>query len=140
MLDNASREHGGLFARIDVLLEHHELVAAEAGHEIFRPQHGAQAIGDGAEQVVAARMAQRVVDLLELIEVDEQQRREMALPVRHLQQPLDLVAEIDPVGQLRELVIAGQMADAGLRIAPLGDVLEQDDGTAVGHRLEGPRP
>jgi hypothetical protein len=63
--------------RLDVLLEHHEFVAAEARHEILRPQHVAQPVGDRAQQLVAAGMAERVVDLLELVEVDEQQRRQL---------------------------------------------------------------
>jgi hypothetical protein len=35
--------------RLDVLLEHHEFVAAEPRHEILRPQHFAQATGDRAQ-------------------------------------------------------------------------------------------
>jgi WD40 repeat protein len=52
-----------------------ELVAAKPRHEVLRPQHLAQTVGDRAQQLVAAGMAERVVDLLELVEVDEQQRR-----------------------------------------------------------------
>ena len=61
---------------MDVLLEHNEFVAAEAGDEILWPQHLAQPVRHRAEQLVAAGMAERVVDLLELVEVDEQQRRQ----------------------------------------------------------------
>ena len=96
----------------DVLLEHHEFVAAEAGHEILRPQHFAQPAGDRAQRLVAAGMAERVVDLLELVEVDEQQRRQLRrAPCWLREQTADLVAEIDPVGQRGELVVARQMAD-----------------------------
>src|SRR5689334_16467617 len=97
MIDDAARETGGVLGAPDVLLEHHELVAAEAGDEILRTQHLAQPLGNRAEQLVAAGMAERVVDLLELVEVDEQQRR---LPIglaRRLEQALDLVAEIDAI-------------------------------------------
>ena len=83
-------------------------------------------------------MAERVVDLLELVEIDEQQCRELVGVVRKAQQALDLVTEIDPVGKRRQLVVARQMADLGLRVAPLGDILEQHDGAAAGHRLERP--
>ena len=57
---------------------------------------------------------------------------------RQRQQTLDLVAEIEPVGQRRQLVVARQMADPGFGIAPLGDVFQEHDRAAAGHRLEGP--
>ena len=95
-------------------------------------------IGHRAQQLVAARMAERVVDLLELIEVDEQQRRQLLGVALARQQPSDLVAEIDAVGQRGEFVVARQMGDPGFGVAPLGDVLEQHDGAAAGHRLKGP--
>jgi len=138
-VDDAPGKARRIFRRMDVLLEDDELVAAETGDEVLRPQHFAQAIRHGTEQLVAAGMAEGVVDLLELIEVDEQQRRHMVAAMLGRQQAADLVAEIDAVGQRREFVIAGQVADAGLRIAPLGDVLEQYHGAAAGHRLERPR-
>ena len=138
MVDDAPGETGGVLVRFDVLLEHHEFVAAEPRHEILRAQHFAQPVGDRAQQLVAAGMAERVVDLLELIEVDEQQRRQLLGIVRNRQQTLDLVAEIEPVGQRRQFVVARQMADPGFGVAPFGDVFQQHDGAAAGHRLECP--
>ncbi len=83
-------------------------------------------------------MAERVVDLFELIEIDEQQGRQLAGLVGQLQQALNFVAEIDPVGEGGQVVIAGQMADPGFGPSALGDVLDQHDRAAAGHRLEGP--
>ncbi len=123
---------------MNVLLEHDELVAAEPRHEILGPQHLAQASGDRAQQLVAAGVTECVVDLLELVEIDEQQRRQLLGALLDRQQPSDLVAEIDPVRECSEFVVAGQMADAGFRVAPLGNVFEQHDGAAAGHRLERP--
>ena len=80
------------------------------------PQHLAQPVGDRAQQLVAAGMAERVVDLLELVEIDEQQRRQLLGALLDRQQTLDLVAEIDPVGQRGQFVVARQMADPGFRI------------------------
>ena len=94
--------------------------------------------GHRAQQLVAARMAERVVDLLELVEVDEQQRRQLFGALLDRQQAADLVAEIDPVGKLGQFVVARQMADPGFRVLALGDVLDQHDGAAAGHRLERP--
>jgi hypothetical protein len=69
-------------------------------------------------------MTQRVVDLLELVEVDEQECRQPVGPLLGSQQAADLVAEIDPVGKLGQFVVAREMADPGLGVAPLGDVFE----------------
>ena len=77
MVDDSPGETRGILARFDVLLEHDEFVAAEPRHEILRAQHFAQPVGDRAQQLVAAGMTQRVVDLLELIEVDKQQCRQL---------------------------------------------------------------
>ena len=98
-IDDAPGQARGVVGRMDVLLEHHELVAAEARDEILGPQHLAQPLGDRAQQLVAAGMAERVVDLLELVEVDEQQRRQLLGALLGRQQIAHLVAEIDPVGQ-----------------------------------------
>ena len=138
MIDDAPGETGGVLVRSDVLLEHHEFVAAEPRHEILRAQHLAQPVGDRAQQLVAAGMTERVVDLLELIEVDEQQCRQLLGIMRNRQKTLDLVAEIDPVGKRGQFVVARQMGDSGFRVAPFGDVFEQHDGAAAGHRLKRP--
>ena len=52
----------------------HELVAGIAGNQIGSPQCSVQALGDFDQHLVASVMTQRIVDLLELIEVDEQDR------------------------------------------------------------------
>ena len=137
-VDDAPGKARRILRRLDVLLEHDEFVAAEPRHEILGPQHRAQAVGDRAQQLVAAGMAQRVVDLLELVEIDEQQRRKLLGALLDRQQAADFVAEIDPVGKLGEFVVACQMADAGFRVLALGNVFDQHDGAAADHRLEGP--
>jgi hypothetical protein len=128
----------GVFLGFDVLLEYDELVAAEARHKVFGTQHLAQPIGHGTQQFVARGVSQRIVDLLELIEIDEQQRGQPRGALRDRQQPFHFVAEVDPVRQRRQFVIARQMADPGFRVAPFGDVFQQHDGAADRHRLEGP--
>ena len=56
--------------------QHRELVAAEARQRVAAPQRAAQPVGDLAQQPVAVVVAERVVDLLEAVEVDQQQRRD----------------------------------------------------------------
>ena len=132
------RDHRGILVGTDVAQEHDELVAAEPRDVVLRAHDLAQARCDRAQQAIAGRMAERVVDLLELIEVDEQQRRQVRPVVRIRELALDFVLEADPVGQPGQLVEAREVIDARLRVASLGDVLHQHDGAAVGHRLERP--
>ena len=51
--------------------EDRELVAAEAGDGVLAAQRVAQALAADLQQLVAGRVAERVVDLLEVVEVDE---------------------------------------------------------------------
>ena len=47
-----------------------EFVAAEPPDQILRPHQARQPRGDVADQFVADRMTERVVDVLEMIEID----------------------------------------------------------------------
>ena len=80
---HAARDPLDLGDRIDLREEHGELVAGEAREQ--RPgagiagelgiDHDAQPVGDHDQQLIAAGMAEAVVDLLEPVEIDEQHRR-----------------------------------------------------------------
>ena len=57
---------------VEVLDDHHELVAAEPREQVGLAQRVRQRRGDALQQLVADAMAERVVDVLEAVEVDEQ--------------------------------------------------------------------
>ena len=52
--------------------EHHELVAAEPADRVAGPDRGREPGRDRAQQLVAGLVPERVVDLLEVVEVDEE--------------------------------------------------------------------
>ena len=54
--------------------QHDELVAADAGDEVAFADIGLQHAGGMHQHGVAGRVAERVVDLLEAVEIDMQQR------------------------------------------------------------------
>ena len=56
----------------EILEQHHELIAAEARRRIRGPHVCPDSIRDAAQQLVTHVVAQRVVDGLEAIEVEEQ--------------------------------------------------------------------
>ena len=71
----------GLGGVVHAFEEHRELVAAEAGDGVRRAHGDLQAAGHLLEDVVAGGVAEAVVDRLEVVEVDEDDRdvREPAL-------------------------------------------------------------
>ena len=63
-----------------VLEQDSELVAAEAGAGVGGPQARLQPFADLAEQEIAGRMTERVVDRLEVVEIHEQHGDGLAVP------------------------------------------------------------
>jgi hypothetical protein len=90
--------------------EHGELVAAEAGEEVAAAQHLAQAMGDLDQEPVALLMAEGVVDLLDAIEVDQQQRRERAHAPGARERALPLPMQGRAVRQVGEPVVGRLVA------------------------------
>lgn len=117
----------------DVLEQHRELVATEPRDRVARAGAGAQALGDGDQQLIACRVAEGVVHPLEVVQVEEQ-HRDAALPPQGQGVP-DTVAEQDAVGQVGQRVMEGavvqlvlpdaQLGDRALQVAGEGEVLDQ---------------
>ena len=95
-----------------------ELVAAEAGHDVGRTQHAAQPLGDAAEQAIAGAVAERVVDDLEVVEVDEQHGDAPA----GAQRAAEALHEQLAIGQAGERVVVGLPGELLLGGPALGDV------------------
>ena len=101
----------------------------------------AQPLGDGDEQVVADRVAERVVDGLEVVDVDEQ-HGDRRLGQR--ERLLDAVDEQRAVREAGERVVVGLVLELALELAQLPHrlleavVLERDRGVG-GERLEQPQ-
>ena len=91
--------------------DHREFVAAEPCHEVVAAHHARQPQRDIADQLVADRMAERIVDVLEVVEVDVEHRRRRqqgALDVGD--RGLEPVAEEVPVRQPAQRVVQRQIA------------------------------
>ena len=87
-----------------------EFVAAEAGHQILAAHDAAQPLGDVEDELVADVMAERVVDVLEVIEVDVEHRRRRAAGAHIVDHGFEPLAEIDAVGQAADRIVQRQMA------------------------------
>jgi hypothetical protein len=75
-----------------------ELVAAEPCHEIFMAHGVDEALRDDADQPVADVMAERVVDVLEMVEVDRQDGRMRVIAMGFGEHGGKTFAEIGAVG------------------------------------------
>ena len=87
-----------------------ELVAAEAGHQILAAHDVAQPLGDVEDELVADVMAERVVDVLEVIEVDVEHRGGRAAGAHVVDHGFEPLAEIDAVGQAADRIVQREMA------------------------------
>ncbi len=109
--------------------QHGELVAGEAGDDVGAAYAFAKRLGDLADQVVAGLVAERVVDRLEPVDVDDHHRALAAVAGAEGDVLVELAAEAAPVEQPGERVVVGQIAQLGL--GPLGLAQPREDDLAV---------
>jgi hypothetical protein len=73
-VEQSLRDHVGTDALGSAIDEDHELVAPHPPDGVRPAQRALHSPGDQDQQVVASFVAERVVDVLEVVEVDEQHR------------------------------------------------------------------
>ena len=83
-----------------------------------------QACGDGLEQLVADRVAEAVVDLLEAVEVEEQHGAQLVVGARAVQRAAQAILEQQTVGQAGQRVVVGLVVESRLGMLEAGDVGE----------------
>ena len=108
----------------DLLAHDDELVAAEAGDQVAGAHRRAQPVGHLDEQLVAGGVAERVVDDLEVVQVQEQ-AGQPAAPGRN--RSATSLASSVAVGQAGQRVVVGLVGQLRLEGQPLGDVLDRGD-------------
>ena len=139
LADRVGRLRGG------AVQQHRELVAAEPRHRAGGTDHLRQPAADLPQQVVTGDMPQRVVHILEPVEVDQQQGgRNARLGTPDRRRELEL--ELRPVGQPGQRIVIGEELVALPRLPLLGDVAgdaDEADDPAVGvpeRQLRGREP
>ena len=100
-----------------------ELVAALAGEDVAAADELADAARGLAQHLVAGRVAERVVDELEVVEVEVEERDRLAGAARADEVQAQLLLELRAVRQAGERVVVGEVGDLRLGAAALGDVL-----------------
>ena len=92
--------------------DHRELLAAEARHRVHRPDALAERDRHVLEDDVAGLVAVRVVDALEVIDVDHQHERRLAGARDAVDLARQRQLEVAPVGQAGERIAARELAQA----------------------------
>ena len=111
-------------ACVGVGQQYRELVAAEPRERVARAQPILQERRDRQDELVTGMVAERVVDVLEVVEVEDEQRpaRSVARDVRDV--GVELLLEAAAVEQARQRIVVGEPAQLVLEAAALGDVLD----------------
>ncbi len=106
-----------------------ELVAAQAGDELTGRESLAHAVGDGDQHLVAGAVAADVVDFLEAVEIDDDQREAGAAAVGARDVLVETVGEARAVRQACEGIVQRHVAQLAERIAA-GLIVNQVAGQA----------
>ena len=106
----------------ELLEQERELVAPESRDRVHRAQHRLQPVGERRQQPVAGGVPKRVVDVLEVVDVEEQHRDGGAGPARAVERDAETIEEQRAVRQPRERVVQRLMRKLDLRALALDRV------------------
>ena len=121
-------DHGAVVRRgREILDKEGKFVAREASEHGVAGQFLVHALGEDLERPVARRVPEGVVDLLEMVEVEVDERELAARAARAGDRLLQRMLELQPVRDLGERVVAGEVADSPLGALALGDVARDED-------------
>ena len=110
-LEDAARGRRRVGRVVDLLDQDGELVAAEARDRVGRAQAGLEAGRDRLEELVAGPVAERVVDRLEVVDVDEEDADRVAASRGAADCEREAVEEEGAVGHAGERVVEGLVRD-----------------------------
>ena len=130
-VDDRLRACPRFIGRGDVLDHHGELVAADAGDGPFASDRILQALRGGLEHAVADRMAERIVDVLEVVEVEEQQADLGAAGTRLHDRTGQASRQMGAVGKIGQRIEIGEEAQLMFEPAAFGDVAGHDHVAAL---------
>ena len=94
-----------------------ELVSAEASDDVGLAQASAEHAGEADDQLVAGGMAERVVDVLEAVEVDHGERSAAGVAAGASELRLELALEAAAVQQTRQRIVIGHVLESLLVMA-----------------------
>jgi hypothetical protein len=120
--ENPARNVRGLAGIQDSVKEDGELVASEPRDRVTRAHRPLEPAPDLLKNRVAGRMAEAVVDGLEIVEIDEHDPDCRAAATRALDGVVDSVCEQRPVGEARHGVVERLVRQLVLEFLSFADV------------------
>ena len=111
----------------DVLEDHHEFVPAKPRDGVSRANGALHPLADDGEERVPRLMAKRVVDKVEVVDVEEQDGDGGAAAIVTCERVGEAVEEEDAIREAGERVVHGAPLEQLLRAAERGDVLHLRD-------------
>ena len=123
---NAGDEFHDIADVPDAGLDHRKLVAAEPRDQIGLAEATPDAASHRLQQFIADMVSERVVDALELVDIDIEQG-ELLAGTGSLQFAFDLFAEQHPVRQVGQRVVMREVRDLLVGAPALGDVVDDVD-------------
>ena len=110
---------------VDTCQDDNELVATETGYDIAFPNGSSQTPRYFQQQDIANVVAQRVVHVLEAVQVEEHHGHPLpALTARRDQCLFETPLQVEAIRQVGEGIVVRQMADLLFRLLALGNVHE----------------
>ncbi len=103
--------------------DHRELVAADTGGDVDRPHRFAEPVGRLGEHAIAGEVADLVVDRLEVVEVEDDERELPLVAVGSHHLAAQRLLEVALVEEARERIRLGELA----RLAVAAGVLDRRD-------------
>ena len=121
-LADSLRKRGRICRLLHLGHDDGEFVAAQTGNRIRLSGAATQTVGDQFQQLIADRMAKRIVDALELIEIEAKDRQAFAAfdAFEFVLQPL---SQHNAIGQVGQRVMARHMSDPPFGALSFSDVL-----------------
>ena len=126
----------GGFRRGARLEQHGELVAAEARGGVAGGEPLRQPAGADAQELVARGVAERVVDLLEVVQVEEEDGEALLRGGARVERVLEAVDEQRAVREVGQRVVERAVGEPVLQRDAVRDVAGIDDGAADGRVVE----
>ena len=124
-VEKPARHERGVVGAGEVLHEHDELVTPDARDEVGAAGPGSQPLGHRLQDGVAGGVAEPVVDRLEAVEVEKDERTARPLASGAGERALQGVEEERAVGQPGEAVVAREALELRLRALPLQEEGEE---------------
>ncbi len=113
-----------------------ELIPTQPGRHVAAAHQTAQSLAQRAQQQISGIMAVTVVDRLEVIQIDQQQRDRLTAPRGLGHGRFDPLDEVAPVGQLGQRVVEGGLFELDFPFAEVAVGLRQLGGTRLHRQAE----